>query len=259
MTGWPPTRWPFWPKPSRMHPGPQPPGAYARARSNPPPITAPVYRAFGGDLLPRLLIRNLFANGGHLLIRREAVEATGGFRTDLHYGEDWEYWIRIALRGEFSAARVQHPLCFVRERPGSAYLRLADDPGSLLPCLNAVYGNPELRVRFTADHLRKLRRRAEAENAWVVGRELIRHGRNQPGRVWLRRSAWAAPGLKRIALTGLSCALTLLPEHWRGPFRPYQQFPADHVAQAEEQRAAAPRPVPLSQGRRDSMGRALSP
>ena len=42
------------------------------------------------------LTRNLFANGGHLLIRREAIEAAGDFREDLSYGEDWEYWTRLS-------------------------------------------------------------------------------------------------------------------------------------------------------------------
>ena len=32
-----------------------------------------------GDLLPRLLIRNLFANGGHVLIRADVLQRAGGF------------------------------------------------------------------------------------------------------------------------------------------------------------------------------------
>ena len=43
-----------------------------------------------GDVLERLLVRNLFANGGHLLLRTTAVLAAGGFLTGLTYGEDWE-------------------------------------------------------------------------------------------------------------------------------------------------------------------------
>ncbi len=43
-----------------------------------------------GDVLAGLLVRNRFANGGHLLIRNAALRAAGRFRTDLTYGEDWE-------------------------------------------------------------------------------------------------------------------------------------------------------------------------
>ena len=53
-----------------------------------------VFKPALGDPLERLLVRNLFVNGGHVLIRREAVQL---FRTDLRYGEDWEFWVRLAL------------------------------------------------------------------------------------------------------------------------------------------------------------------
>jgi len=50
-----------------------------------------VRRPPGGDILERLLVRNLFANGGHLLLRGSAVREAGGFRPNLAFGEDWEY------------------------------------------------------------------------------------------------------------------------------------------------------------------------
>jgi glycosyltransferase involved in cell wall biosynthesis len=165
-------------------------------------------------LLPRLLVRNLFANGGHILIRREAIDAAGGFNTALSYGEDWEYWTRLALQGEFVSIRTPDPLLFVRERAGSAYHRMASDPARFAPSMEAVYGNPALIARLGAVRLVRLRRRAEAENAWVVGRELIRHKRPKEGKSWLLRSFRGAPGPRRLALLGLSC-LKL------GPFRPY--------------------------------------
>jgi Glycosyl transferase family 2 len=196
-------------------------GAYVRVRPGTQPAARP-RRPPDGDLLARILVRNPFANGGHLLIRRQAAEAAGPFRTDLHYGEDWEYWIRIALQGEFAAVPERHPLCFVRERPGSAYLRMAEDPASFEPSMQAVFTNPALLARFGATHLAALRRRAEAEKSWVVGRELIRHGKGSDGRRWLHRSVAAAPSLKRIALAAAADWVGLLPEAYRGPFRPYR-------------------------------------
>ena len=53
-----------------------------------------VFLPASGDLLERLLVRNLFVNGGHVLVRRDAVQP---FRADLCYGEDWEFWVRLAL------------------------------------------------------------------------------------------------------------------------------------------------------------------
>jgi glycosyltransferase involved in cell wall biosynthesis len=168
-----------------------------------------------GCVLERLLTRNLFANGGHLLIRHEAVEAAGNFRRDLRYGEDWEYWARLALHGEFIALRSRAPVLFVRERPGSATLANATDPAAYWPALDAIHRNPAIALRIGDARMACLRRRAEAETAWSVGRELVRHGRRRDGRNWLARSVRAAPSLRRIALIGLS---------WPrfGPFRPYR-------------------------------------
>jgi glycosyltransferase involved in cell wall biosynthesis len=196
-------------------------GAYVRVRPGTPHAARP-RRPPDGDLLARILARNPFANGGHLLIWQQAAEAAGPFRTDLHYGEDWEYWVRIALQGEFAAVPERHPLCFVRERPGSAYLRMAEDPASFEPSMQAVFTIPALQARFGTTHLAALRRRAEAEKFWVVGRELIRHGKGPVGRRWLHRSVAAAPSLKRIALAAAADWIGLLPEAWRGPFRPYR-------------------------------------
>jgi glycosyltransferase involved in cell wall biosynthesis len=169
-----------------------------------------------GDLLRRLLVRNLFANGGHLLIR-----ATGEFRTDIAYGEDWELWIRLALQGPFVATADKSPVLFVRQHEGGAYRSLAADPASFVPCMDAIFGNPGLLARFGADRLAAIRRHTETENAWIVGRELIRHGRTSEGRTWLRRSVLAHPTMKRIALLAVAHVVQQLPPGLRGPFQPY--------------------------------------
>jgi len=170
-----------------------------------------------GDLLKSLLVRNLFANGGHLLIRRPVLETAGPFRADLCYGEDWEYWVRLAGLGSFAAAASRAPLLFVRERHDSAYRSMALRPESFVPCMDAIFNAPAPRSRFTEVELARLRRRAEAENDWVVGRELIRHGQVANGRRFLRRSMSAAPSFRRMAL--LTAASLPLPRI--GPFRAY--------------------------------------
>jgi glycosyltransferase involved in cell wall biosynthesis len=168
-----------------------------------------------GCLLEQLLIQNLFANGGHLLIRREAIEAVGDFRDDLSYGEDWEYWTRLASHGEFAAVRCRAPLLFVRERLGSATQSNATDPSAYRPAMEAIHRNPAIADRLGRSRLADLRRRAEAEMAWTVGRELVRHGQQKDGLRWLGRSLRDAPSLRRLLLIGLS---------WPrfGPFRPYR-------------------------------------
>lgn len=188
-------------------------GRYARVASN---GTLRLSNAApDGCLLERLLIRNLFANGGHLLIRREAIEAVGSFRRDLSYGEDWEYWTRLALLGEFVAVQSRAPILFVRERPGSAMLTRATDPAAYGPATEAIHSNPAIVNRLGRSRLRHLKHGAEAETAWAVGRELIRHGQQLAGQRWLGRSITSAPSLRRLMLIGLSWLRV-------GPFRPYR-------------------------------------
>jgi hypothetical protein len=165
--------------------------------------------------LERLTIQNLFANGGHVLIRRKAVEAAGEFRGDLSYGEDWEYWTRLALQGEFAAVRSRAPLVFVREREGSAYRSNSTDPSAYRPAIDAIHRNPAITIRLGSSRMTDLRRRAEAETAWAVGRELIRHGHRRDGQRWLGQSIRSAPSLKRLALLGVSSLRF-------GPFHPYR-------------------------------------
>ena len=178
-------------------------------------------RATRRDLLARLLVRNQFANGGHLLIRRGAIRQAGGFRPDLVYGEDWEYWVRLALHGDFALVPDASPLLFIRSRADGAYRERAADPANFHPCMSAIFGNPAVLERFGPARLAVLRRHAEAENHWVVGRELVRQGHVAEGRRWLRRSFAEAPTARRAILLAAAHALGLLPPNLHGPFRAY--------------------------------------
>jgi glycosyltransferase involved in cell wall biosynthesis len=190
---------------------------------------APGAKAFGlksfgagsGELLEALLERNLFANGGHVLIRRTALDAMNGFRSDLVFGEDWEFWVRLALRGPFVAVPGRSPLLFVRQLPSGAYLRMATDPKAFGPCMEAIFGNSMMRSRLGTARRFALRQSAEAENAWIIGRELIRHGNWDEGRRWLQHSLTMKPSLKRSFMLAATPVLALLPGPMRGPFRAY--------------------------------------
>ncbi len=177
--------------------------------------------AASGALLRPLLIRNRFINGGHVLLRRQAVTAAGAFRTDLSFGEDWEYWVRVAQTGEFAAVRGAEPTLFALERAVGAYRSLAADPAAFIKCLDAIHANPGLAEHLPERERMRLRRRAEAEAYWVLGREMVRHGLRPESWRWLLRSALVCPttrGVARVVASGLAPGL---PPSWRGPFRPY--------------------------------------
>ncbi|CAA9274171.1 MAG: hypothetical protein AVDCRST_MAG04-3321 [uncultured Acetobacteraceae bacterium] len=200
-------------------------GAFAFVAEDSEPGDPPLRRKTGpfpaGDILERLVIQNLFANGGHLLLRREAVDRAGPFLSHVRYGEDWEYWIRLALQGQFTVVPGAEPLLFVRQRTGSAYNRMARDPAAFRPAMQAIFENPALVERLGAERVGALHRRAEAENAWIAGRELIRHGQRSMGLARLRASVAAAPSPKRVLLLAAAHALPVLPQRLHGPFTAY--------------------------------------
>ena len=202
-------------------------GAYAFVGEDAAPGDPPLRRKSGpfpaGDILERLVVQNLFANGGHLLLRREAVDRAGPFLSHVRYGEDWEYWIRLALQGPFAVVPGAVPLLFVRQRTGSAYNRMARDPAAFRPAMQAIFGNPALVERLGAERAEALHRRAEAENAWIAGRELIRHGQRRLGLARLRASVAAAPSAKRVLLLAAAHALPALPQRLHGPFAAYPE------------------------------------
>jgi glycosyltransferase involved in cell wall biosynthesis len=184
--------------------------------------TGPVRRPPDGDILQRLLLRNLFANCGQLLMRAEAVDAGGGFAPGIAYGEDWEFCIRIALQGSFASAPGTDPVLFVRRHAEGAYRRLAQSPDAFAPCMRAIFTNPALMDRLGARELAAIRRRTEAENTWVIGREQVRHGHRESGLRLLRRSVRDHPTLRRAILLSAAHLLHLLPTSWRGPLKPYR-------------------------------------
>ena len=128
----------------------------------------------GRDALAAMLDRNHFANGGHVLIRRDALDRAGPFRTELRFGEDYEYWIRLALLGPFVPVPGP-PVLFVRQRHEGAYLRRAHERAPHAACISAIFRNPELKARLGGT-LPRARRRAEAEATWVAGRALLARG-----------------------------------------------------------------------------------
>jgi glycosyltransferase involved in cell wall biosynthesis len=196
--------------------------AFVGARARPgDPVLEVKHRPCGrgGDILEALLERNLFANGGHVLLRRTAVAAAGGFPTGIRYGEDWAFMVRIALQGPVAVA-AGPPVLFVRRRHGGAYLDMATDAAAHDRCTQAIFAIPGLAERF-GDRLDGLRRRTDAERDWVVGRELLRHGRRADGLAVLWGSLRAKPSLRRAALFTAARAQKLLPARWHGPFRRY--------------------------------------
>ncbi len=54
-----------------------------------------------GDGLPKLLMMDILENGSNPLIRRQALLAVGGFDESLPAGQDWDLYLRLAIKHSF--------------------------------------------------------------------------------------------------------------------------------------------------------------
>lgn len=121
------------------------------------------------DTLRHLIAKNFIACGA-ICIRTKAARSVGGFNPALKLGEDWEFWCRLALLGDFVAMPDDIVLMY-RQRSGSANHRLRT---SLLrqsfQAIDAIYSNPAIRLRFSAAELNRRWRLAEIDAFWAGAR-----------------------------------------------------------------------------------------
>lgn len=98
--------------------------------------------------LEALLRKNFVVNGGALAIRTENAAAAGGYDTGLRYGEDWEFWCRLALQGDFAVVDGA-PVLSYRQVPSGANVQAQGSAFALsLPCLQRILQNPAMRDRY---------------------------------------------------------------------------------------------------------------
>jgi glycosyltransferase involved in cell wall biosynthesis len=183
-----------------------------------PPRRVVTPRLGAADALASLVVGNRFANGGHLLIRTEDAARAGRFDTRLRFGEDWEYFTRLALCGPLLPVPGAAPLLFVRRRGEGAYLSRVADLEAYGPARAAIFRNPDIRARFALSRLALLECAAEAEAEWITGRAMVAARRHDEGLRVLRRSVLRCPSARRLAL--------LAALHAAAPFRMPPPAPA---------------------------------
>lgn len=71
----------------------------------------------GSDLSREILIHNAIGNPSMALIRRDILSETGPFDASLPWGQDWELWIRIALRAKVGF--IPDPVMVYRSHPAN--------------------------------------------------------------------------------------------------------------------------------------------
>jgi glycosyltransferase involved in cell wall biosynthesis len=162
-----------------------------------------------GDVLARVLREN-FLLVGATLVRTEHARALGGLDERLRLSEDWEFWCRLAARGEFRFVGAEPEVSRVRVRAGSCSVRLSVDWENHLPTLLAVFSNKALAGRFDEAQWRRLVREVTAAHLWEAGRVNFTARRFAEARRLMLRSLASAVTAKRLALFVLAQASQLL-------------------------------------------------
>jgi hypothetical protein len=162
------------------------------------PLSRHVYP--DGDVLRAMLGGNFLANGGHVLIRRQAAQAIGGFDTRLRLSEDWEYWCRLAAFGPFAFIGREPEVFYLRVRPGSSSGGLSVDWANHLPCLDAIASNPDISGRFRPAEWHRLVKSMRASQMWEAGRVNFTMRRFGPARRLMLGALALKPDLKRTLM-----------------------------------------------------------
>jgi glycosyltransferase involved in cell wall biosynthesis len=93
-------------------------------------IASGVHQTASGNVYKKLLLGDFIASGSNPLIRKQALVEVGGFDESLVHAEDWDLWLRLAVRYHFVA--VESPQVLYRKSIHSASMNVVKmEAGSL--------------------------------------------------------------------------------------------------------------------------------
>jgi len=138
------------------------------------------------ELLPMLFERDPVPTSS-VVLRREAVEAVGGFESDVPYGvEDWDLWLRLVATG---ATFVCEPAARVRYRRHAS--------GLTADLVNLARGSLEIHARHAALVDPELRALVHARDLTTLARGLVRRRDYAGARAALGEAASHSPPAAR--------------------------------------------------------------
>lgn len=90
-----------------------------------------------GDVYKHLLLTDFLENGSNPLVRKKALEEVGEFDESLTHGEDWDMWLRLAVRYPFVA--VPSPQILYRVYANSSSTNVSKLEEGSLSVLNRAF------------------------------------------------------------------------------------------------------------------------
>lgn len=136
-----------------------------------------------GDVLARLVRGNFIVNGGIMLVRADAFQASGGFDEALRYCEDWHCWCRLAAIGEF--AFVPALLLDYRLHAANTMSAAVRSPRDFFPAVERVFGDLLILDRLPAGAVPGLRKAAEIHLMTYSATQAVRFGRYREALAYL--------------------------------------------------------------------------
>jgi hypothetical protein len=102
--------------------------------------TGPIVRSnVDEDTISAILRDRLFGYLGPPMIRRDALEAVGGFSSQMTLGEDFALMLRIAMSGyKFHLMESAEPLFFYRQTPGALWRTSSVDVKAVMRLMQAI-------------------------------------------------------------------------------------------------------------------------
>jgi glycosyltransferase involved in cell wall biosynthesis len=128
------------------------------------------------DTLRNLVTKNFIVCGA-ICIRTEAARQVRGFNAELKWGEDWEFWCRLAVLADFVAMPNDVVLMY-RQHGGSANFRWRNSP--IRPdykAIEAVYSHAAIQQGVPAAELKHRKRLAHIDAFWTAARNAYVQGR----------------------------------------------------------------------------------
>ncbi|MEQ9626112.1 glycosyltransferase [Coleofasciculus chthonoplastes] len=108
------------------------------------------YISANGNVYAKLLLLDFIESGSNPLIRRDALEAVGGFDESLLAAQDWDMWLRLAARYHFVA--VPQPQILYRVSPHSMSSNILRQELASLTVIERTFAQTPPALQYLKTH-----------------------------------------------------------------------------------------------------------
>lgn len=92
--------------------------------------------------LPQVIVSCPFTSNS-FIVKKDILDKTGGFDTNYNAGEDWQLYIRMALKG-CRMIKLQDVLCYYRSRANSISHNCLLQSSSMIQVVQDTFDNPDI-------------------------------------------------------------------------------------------------------------------